>query len=175
MWGDFFFLEAVDKVLRPGQPRRLRHSEARRSRVQLAVQRAAGVAGPDISQMPFDVLHYGSRSELRGRACFAGSSCKDFDHVSRSTTTNMTSLVKSPSGHGGWPVSISRSTSPEGVDLLDSDDDDDDEDDDELETEDESLLDSIEEEPRTVLDHGCLRQYRPQASQGLGRRLRPGA
>ena len=52
---------------------------------------------------------------------------------------------------------------PEGVDVLDCRSIDDD-DDDELETEDESLLDSIEEEPRTVLITG--------ACGNIGRKLR---
>ena len=49
---------------------------------------------------------------------------------------------------------------PEGVDVLDSDIDPDDD----LETEDESLLESIEEEPRTVLITG--------ACGNIGRKLR---
>jgi NAD+ dependent glucose-6-phosphate dehydrogenase len=53
---------------------------------------------------------------------------------------------------------------PEGVDVLDPDDEDDDGDDDELQTEDESLLESIEEEPRTVLITG--------ACGNIGRKLR---
>lgn len=53
---------------------------------------------------------------------------------------------------------------PERVDVLDPDDEDDDGDDDELQTEDESLLESIEEEPRTVLITG--------ACGNIGRKLR---
>ena len=70
----------------------------------------------------------------------------------------MTSLVKSPSGHGNWRACHLPIYEPEGVDVSIPTIDD------ELETEDESLLDSIEEEPRTVLITG--------ACGNIGRKLR---